>query len=458
MASRSITARIVRRFQANRLFGNAQINPQDADKSYFASIPILDEEGVERDFEAPLVATIPYDTNLVSSQQDSFGRSRVALPDTLFDSKLLYDAQPLFWTQATPAGTAATHSANRASMTLSINAEITGTVVHQTRQRFNYQSGKSMLINMTGVIGPNIAGVTKQWGYFDDHNGLYFQMDEDGIISVGQRSYVSGAVVNTEYTQALWNLDTLDGHGLSGEILDLTKAQIFVIDFEWLGTGIVRFGIDLDGEILYFHKIHHANLITSVYMSTPNLPIRYEMSGNGANEAATLEAICATVISEGGSPSLGGSFSADRHLTVITASAGNGQNALPILSLRLNSNHPGVTIELDVIEIVSPTDGDFHWELRFNPTIAGTDHVSWQTLTGSAVEYDVSRDPTNLVSGGVLLASGYSTNTNNAGGKINLQKRIRPTLGFSAAGVADQIVLVGYGLATAAISYLGGIS
>lgn len=81
--------------------------------------------------------------------------------------------------------------------------------------------------------------------------------------------------------QSAWNVDKLDGTGASGITVDPTKSQIFVFDFEWLGVGRVRTGLVVDGKIYYFHYFSHANVTNVVYMSTPNLPLRYELENDG---------------------------------------------------------------------------------------------------------------------------------------------------------------------------------
>ena len=47
----------------------------------------------------------------------------------------------------------------------------------------------------------------------------------------------------------------MDGTGKTGLELDFTKAQLFVIDMEWLGVGRVRFGFYAYGRIYYCHQI-----------------------------------------------------------------------------------------------------------------------------------------------------------------------------------------------------------
>jgi len=56
----------------------------------------------------------------------------------------------------------------------------------------------------------------------------------------------------------------------------------------------------VDGVPTYLHQFNHANHSAGVYMTTPNLPIRYEISNDGTGAAAEMECICSSVMSEGG--------------------------------------------------------------------------------------------------------------------------------------------------------------
>lgn len=54
-----------------------------------------------------------------------------------------------------------------------------------------------------------------------------------------------------------WN-DPLDGTGPSGCNVDFTKAQIFMMDQEWLGVGQVRMGVVIDGNIHFTYYWTHS--------------------------------------------------------------------------------------------------------------------------------------------------------------------------------------------------------
>jgi len=82
---------------------------------------------------------------------------------------------------------------------------------------------------------------------------------------------------DTKIPQLEWNLDTMDGNGPSGYDLDLTKMQMFYIDYSWYGAGFIRWGLrGVDGNITYVHKMANNNVNSEAYMRSGNVPARYE--------------------------------------------------------------------------------------------------------------------------------------------------------------------------------------
>ena len=80
-----------------------------------------------------------------------------------------------------------------------------------------------------------------------------------------------------KFPQSTWNLDKMDGTGPSGYNLDLSKMQMFYIDYSWYGAGSIRWGFRAaNGNVTYCHRIINNNVNTEAYMRTGNLPARYE--------------------------------------------------------------------------------------------------------------------------------------------------------------------------------------
>jgi hypothetical protein len=88
---------------------------------------------------------------------------------------------------------------------------------------------------------------------------------------------VVSKTIDTRYVQSSWNIDKMDGTGASLMNIDLTKMQMFYIDFTWYGAGAIRFGFKNNrGEVVYCHRIPNNNLNTEAYMRSGNLVGRYE--------------------------------------------------------------------------------------------------------------------------------------------------------------------------------------
>jgi len=83
--------------------------------------------------------------------------------------------------------------------------------------------------------------------------------------------------VDMKIAQNQWNLDKLDGTGPSGMVIDLTKMQMWYMDYSWYGAGFVRWGVrGGNGDVVYCHKMVNNNINYEAYMRSGNLPARYE--------------------------------------------------------------------------------------------------------------------------------------------------------------------------------------
>jgi hypothetical protein len=90
---------------------------------------------------------------------------------------------------------------------------------------------------------------------------------------------IATKTVDTRIPQSSWNLDKCDGTGPSGYNLDLTKMQMFYVDYSWYGAGFVRWGVrGATGDVIYVHKLINNNVNVEAYMRSGNLPARYESS------------------------------------------------------------------------------------------------------------------------------------------------------------------------------------
>ena len=314
---------------------------------------------------------------------DAFGRVRVSEPQTTFDSQLQYDKQPLLWDEKIVGTASSTHLPNESSVRMEVGSTTGDRIIRQTREYFRYQPGKSHLIMMTYAFDQPSAGTRKLVGYGDDQNGIFIGQDDGGIF-VLLRSFSTGSVDDSRKVyQQDWNIDRLDGTGASRYTLNPASTQIFFTDIEWLGVGRVRVGLVIDGKICYVHEYNNANERTSVYMTTANLPCRYELTNLAGEAAASMKQICAQVSSEGGlSTTLAYPFS--QPLMNVPIPSGE-ENAVLVFATRHAATFNGVTNRTAFIpngfEILS-SGAQVVAQIVYNPTIVTT---GWAPANPSSI-------------------------------------------------------------------------
>jgi hypothetical protein len=348
---------------------------------------------------------------------DAFGRLRTSTPLTLFDSSHRYADNGLWNTQTASGGTA-TFSANEGLVALATTTTSGSKVYRETTKVFSYQPGKSLLVLSTFVMEPAKTGLRQRIGYFGSANGIYLEL-ANSTLSFVERSSVTGSIVETPIAQSSWNVDRLDGTGPSKRTLDIAKAQIMWADIEWLGLGTVRLGFVIDGVFVHCHSFHHANYITSTYITTASLPLRYEIENTDTTaSASTLKQVCSTVISEGGYE-LRGLQQAVSIPVNSPRTLGTAGVFYPVISIRLKTSPDRLDaiVILTALSLLGISSGDYNWQVRASATTTGGTWVS--AGTNSAVDYNITGTAT---SGGRTLASGFFSATNQSVTSVDILK------------------------------------
>ena len=102
--------------------------------------------------------------------------------------------------------------------------------------------------------------------------------------------------VDNKTPQSQWN-DPCNGTGPSGYNLDLTRMQMWFIDYSWYGAGVIRFGLrTTQGTIAYVYTFVNNNNQYEAYMRSGNMPAHYESTAVGplTKLTATLSSAATT--------------------------------------------------------------------------------------------------------------------------------------------------------------------
>jgi hypothetical protein len=385
------------------------------------------------DFTIHASRTIPVSGNIVATVDttkgfpitfanspnfDAFNRMRVSNPLTLFDSSHRYRDNNL-WSTLSANGGSVSFNTSQGLMELNVTNTAGASSIRETTKVFAYQPGKSLLVMNTFVMASSATNLRQRVGYFGDQNGIYFQLD-DGDISIVKRSLVTGSIVESVVSRSNWNGDKLDGTGSSGIVLDITKAQILWMDFEWLGVGTVRVGFCINGQFIVCHSFHHANILDSTYITTASLPLRYEITNKAATSGSkTLKQICSTVISEGGYELRGLQQAVSIPITAPRSFAVAG-TFYPIITIRLKNSPDrldAIAI-LTALSILGQGNGiNYNWQVKANGVTTGG---SWVDAgVDSAVEYNITG---TSYAGGRILASGFLNSSNQGSPNLDILK------------------------------------
>ena len=351
---------------------------------------------------------------------DAFGRARMSTPLTLFDSSHRFKDNGLWNTANTSGNSTYAFSTTEGLVNLNVTTQANAEVIRETTRVFSYQPGKSLQILTTFVMNSGKTNLRQRIGYYGADNGIFLELN-GSTLSFVERSNTTGTIVETRVNQANWNIDTLLGDVVSSPsklTLDISKAQIMFIDVEWLGLGTVRCGFVIDGQLIHCHSFHHANLITSTYMTTASLPLRQEIKNTGVTASnSTMKQVCSTVISEGGyelrgtQQAIGTAITAPKSLTT----AGT---YYPVVSIRLKSTALDALVIMTALSILGRGNGvDFNWQVISGGTITTGGWTS--AAADSAVEYTISG---TAISGGRVLASGYVNSSTQASPSIDVLK------------------------------------
>lgn len=375
------------------------------------------ETGIIADHRGQLLAVGP-DSGVI----DAFGRQRVSQPFTLFDSTLRYTKRTDQWFEALTGSASTNYLADQSSIDLRTSGASGDIALRRTKRRFPYQPGKSLQILQSFVGHAPTAGVKQEVGFFDEANGVMLRVNGTAVQMV-VRSSASGSLVEQVIEQANWNIDTLDD-------LDISKANIFMADLEWLGVGRVRVGFVINGEYKYCHEFNHANIVDTVYVTTAILPLSYRIEATEAGSTATLKQICSSVMSEGGYEPSGPTYVAGRGATGVAAIS----SEQVVAGIRMASGRTGNIVMPAQVDATIEGNTTAQWRLRLNPTI--TSGV-WSAAANGRGNVETITAAT--ISGGTVIAAGLVGSRGSVA--FNTANALGLSLGVDANGASDILVL-----------------
>jgi len=171
-----------------------------------------------------------------------------------------------------------------------------------------------------------IRGMTYRVSSIADDNTMTINPEYRGVnnstgIKIAQ-------ILDQRIPQSQFNIDKLDGTGISGYNINLNKMQMLGIAFSWYGAGFIDFMCrGPDGNMILAHRIKQNNVNDEAYMRTGNSAVRYQAINESARDrlASAMDNTQTTIslVDASRFPSTGGTVLIENECINYTGKSGN---------------------------------------------------------------------------------------------------------------------------------------
>jgi len=341
---------------------------------------------------------------------------------------------------------------NLSAVQMTVTGQTGSEIIRQTRNAQRYIPGRESELSFAVNFGQHGPGVRQRVGLFDERDGFFFEHGVDDILYFVVRSSTSGSPVETRVAQSLWNGDKLDGTGVSGVTINVSKQQLMVINYEWYGAGDIELAFVIDSVRIVAHTFRNSNSIATVWCTTPFLPIRLEFTNvTGVAGTHTFNQGSNSLITEGTAGKLGIAQNISTPITGRSVSLAN--TFFPALSIRLKSTQLKGIVLPAFFQAATLDNTNVHYQVVRNATLTG---ASWTDMpdANSFAQYDASA--TDL-SGGTILDSGFVSG-GAQGLKIILDQNTVYQIGRGSMGTVSDTLTVAIACTQANKSVVGSMT
>lgn len=198
--------------------------------------------------------------------------------------------------------------------------------------------------------------------------------------------------------------------------LDPTKGNVFMIQYQWLGFGMITYLIENPdtGRFIPVHKIKYANSAVIPSLNNPSLPLCAVVKNAANTSDIVLKSSSMAGFTEG---------KIESHVPPSSISANKaaiGTSETPVLSIHNHTIYQGVLnrVEVDILALSISVDGTKPAivRIRHNPTLVGasfsdidanttvlrSDNSATSASGGEAIEFTLSKEQSIIIGKDVL--------------------------------------------------------
>lgn len=274
---------------------------------------------------------------------------------------------------------------------ISSGAAATSSALMKTHDEIVYQPGQGVLTRFTALFTTGVAGNTQEIGIGDDTDGFFigYNGTEFGVLrrSNGTDNWIAQADFNGDFKNSNFS-----------RIFDPTKGNIYQIQFQWLGFGVINFSVydELTNSYDILHQVVYPNNYTEPSVYNPSFPLRV-FSENTTNDTdITIKTASMAAFTEGKTTSSLLQEAVDNQKTITSE--------VNILTIRNDTTFQSKTNRSVVIPEILSVSSDGTKPVKFrlykNTTLGGTPSYTAINANESVVSYDTAG---TTVTGGTRL-------------------------------------------------------
>lgn len=308
------------------------------------------------------------------------------------------------WTTVTSTATIAQDPVTESLLVTCVGAGATPSkAIVQSKAYVRYMAGNTLKMIATAQLRTVqvLTDHTVQIGLFDDAadknasadtggSGVFFRLDGAGVLSVVTRYWNGVTQTDTAVAQTAWNLDKMDGYGISGMNLVVTHINTYVVELCTEGAGIIRFGILYGNKIAYCHQIDTTNTSTTPIIRSMVLPFRLQSTkSNTLTQDGVSRLYAVNVVQEGSFEPNSLHFlrpwSLDRGINQVAMTSAN--SPYPVISVRVRTS-PACRSQCKALAFQGLSNQNARWSILTGGTLTGGAWVN--VAADSALEYNIT--------------------------------------------------------------------
>lgn len=230
----------------------------------------------------------PYSKN--DTSMDAWGRPKIYLDKSLLSGVFTFNVPNLKYV-IEENGTEILNNlestkvySNKGRMTIDSGINLNDSSYVRTRVNAKYQANRGQLISMSCAFPNHTLNGIREFGLFNEENGVFFRLKTDGLY----------AVIRDD------GVDKIEEKINIPFIIDLSKGNIYDIQFQWRGVGNYKFfiGNPTTDKIELVHEIKFLNTSNELTIYNPSLPFAAKSKNLG--DSVSFWVGCFDVTSEGG--------------------------------------------------------------------------------------------------------------------------------------------------------------